>query len=52
MGGVRRVREGWESPEAERMRLLRQMTVQERWEQYLALQQALESPASLWNLQS
>lgn len=37
-----RVREGWEALEAERARLLRQMTVQEGLEQYLALQRAFE----------
>lgn len=32
----------WEALEAERIRLLRQMTVQESLRQYLALQRALE----------
>ncbi|MGB9777305.1 MAG: hypothetical protein ACPLYD_03365 [Anaerolineae bacterium] len=32
----------WEALEAERIRLLRRMTVQESLQQYLALQQALE----------
>jgi hypothetical protein len=32
----------WEALEAERIRLLRRMTVQESLEQYLALQRALE----------
>ena len=37
-----RVREGWDEVEAEEIRLLRQMTVQESLRHYLALQQAFE----------
>lgn len=42
MKDLGRVREGWEALEAERVRLLRRMTIQESVAQYLALQQALE----------
>ncbi len=42
MSDLRRIREGWEELEAERVRLLRRMTVQESLQQYLALQRALE----------
>jgi DNA-binding transcriptional MerR regulator len=42
MSDLRRIREGWAALERERIRLLRQMTVQEGIRQYLALQRALE----------
>ncbi|MBL7062687.1 MAG: hypothetical protein ISS49_00580 [Anaerolineae bacterium] len=43
-GGVNlsRVRDGWDEVEAEEIRLLRQMTVQESLRHYLVLQQAFE----------
>ncbi len=39
---LRRIREGWDEVEAEKARLLRQMTVRESLLQYLALQRAFE----------
>ena len=42
MSDLRRIREGWEALERQRIRFLRQMTVQEGIRQYLALQRALE----------
>ncbi len=42
MNSLKRIREGWDALEAEKTRLLRQMTVQESVAQYLELQRALE----------
>jgi len=42
MSDLRRIREGWETLERQRIQFLRQMTVQEGIQQYLALQRALE----------
>ncbi|RLC89320.1 MAG: hypothetical protein DRI77_15840 [Chloroflexi bacterium] len=42
MSELSRAREGWNEIEAEEIRLLRQMTVQESARHYLALQRAFE----------
>ncbi len=42
MGGLARIRQGWDKMEQEKARLLRQMTVQEGLRLYMDLQRAFE----------